>query len=215
MTSDRIDPSSHLDWETLFEQAEGKHTTNAAAASHLTRCNSCAAELARVRELHERLTAAALPPVPEDWISAARVALGLPPSDRRAVRPIDVASGSRRWAAGMREVWASLVAGPDTALVGVRGTAVEGTGARVLAAAGYVVSISESLIDGQRGLQGQVIPPNGSDLPPNAIARALLDEQADDVAISEYGEFGWKSLPAGCPEIDVLLGDLCLRIPLR
>lgn len=214
MTSDRIDPPAHLGWEALFEQVEGNAAADAGVATHLAACAACAADLARVRELHERLTAAALPPAPADWISAARVALGLGPESQDVSGAIAGAAPSRRWAAGLREVWASLIAGPDTALAGVRGGAIDGSGTRVLSAAGYVISIAETTTGGARALHGQVIPPSGCEVPANAVARALLEDRTDDVEIGEDGDFGWKGLPAGCSEIDVLVGDLCLRIPL-
>ncbi|MBK8233874.1 MAG: hypothetical protein IPK72_25680 [Candidatus Eisenbacteria bacterium] len=214
MTNDRIDPSAHLDWETLFEQVEANHAVDSGAATHLAGCAACAAGLDRVRELHARLTAAALPQAPAEWISAARLALGLPPNSPEGPDAVVRAAAPRQWATGLREVWASLIAVPDTALAGVRGNPIDGSGARVHSAAGYVISIAESTKDGRRHLLGQVIPPSGSEVPANAVARALFDDRTEDAEIGEDGDFGWKGLPADCSEIDVLVGDLCLRIPL-
>jgi len=213
--------SKHPAWEQILGAVESPARAPSEIQEHIRTCDDCAVVAEEARRILESLSAEQLPHPPRPLVEQTLAALSQRLRDREASASARLQEELRALAARLREGWqaaaAALIADSWRASPALRGSA--GTGSRMLIYETDDFSIALSLTDDPdstgRSLIGQVVPRQGTSLPP---AGWVLVRQAPEVVgerLTDLGEFQLAGLAPEIIDLDLVLGDkhVSLHLP--
>lgn len=205
--------NGHPSWEEILDAVESPRRASPFIRDHLRTCDHCRTVADEARRVLQSLSAARLPHPPRALVEQTLAALSqrLQEREAAAARPFqgDVREIIARLQAGWRGVAAALIADSWRASPALRGAAEASSRVLIFETEGYSIAISVSNVAGASGrhLIGQVVPRQGTALPPAGWA---LARQAPDVVaerLTDLGEFQLTGLAPETTELDLVLGE--------
>ena len=213
--------NGHPSWEEILDAVESRERAAPSILAHIRTCGRCTAVADEARRVLRGLSAAPLSHPPRALVEQTLAALSQRLRDREASASRPLQDELREIAARMREGWravvAALIADSWRASPALRGTAGAGSRVLIYETEGFsiAVSLTNDLGSTGRSLIGQVVPREGTALPP---AGWVLVRKAPDVVgerLTDLGGFQLTELTPEMADLDLVLGDehVSLHLP--
>lgn len=213
--------NGHPSWEAILDAVESPERTAQSIRDHIRTCGRCTAVAAEARRILQSLSAAPLPHPPRALMEQTLAALSQRLRDREASSAGRLQDELQALAARMREGWravtAALIADSRRASPALRGTADAGSRVLIYETESYSIAVSLTNDRGstRRSLIGQVVPREGTALPPTGWVLVRHTPDVVGERLTDLGGFQLAGLAPEVTDLDLVLGEehVSLHLP--